>query len=87
MGCHCNGADGAWPGSRSSRCRLCGSPVGEKLAVVDAHVAEFGHVEPVVGLETVAVDHGIGLYARPDDGKRVFDPTFGMITAWTLRPA
>ena len=62
------------------------SPVGELLAVVDAHVAELGHVEHVVGLETVAIDHSIGLYARPDDGKRVFDPTFGMITAWTLPP-
>ena len=43
------------------------SPLGEKLAMVDAHVAELGHVEHVVGLETVAIDHGIGLNARPDD--------------------
>ena len=33
------------------------SPLGEKLAMVDAHVAELGHVEHVAGLETVAIDH------------------------------
>src|SRR6516225_1166893 len=43
------------------------SPGGELLAMVDAHMAELGHVEHVVGLEIVAVDHSIGLYARPDD--------------------
>ena len=48
------------------------SPVGELLAMVDAHVAELGHVEHVVGLETVAIDHGIGLYARPDDREERF---------------
>src|SRR5580704_1958908 len=32
------------------------SPVGELLAMVDAHVVEPGHVEHVVGLETVAID-------------------------------
>src|SRR6202012_3626518 len=42
------------------------SPVGEKLAMVDARMAELGHVEHVVGLETVAIDHSVGLYARPD---------------------
>src|SRR3984957_4793464 len=49
-----------------------GSPVGELLAVVDAHVAELGHVEHVVDLETVAIDHSIGLYARPDDREEGF---------------
>ena len=40
--------------------------------MVDPHVAELGHVEHVVGLETVAIDHGIGLYARPDDREEGF---------------
>ena len=48
------------------------SPVGELLAVVDTHVAELGYVEHVVGLETVAIDHSIGLYARPDDREEGF---------------
>jgi hypothetical protein len=48
------------------------SPVGELLAMVDAHVAELGHVEHVVGLETVAIDYSIGLYARPDDREERF---------------
>ena len=48
------------------------SPVGEKLTVVDAHVAELGHVKHVVGLETVAIDHGVGLDARLDNREERF---------------
>lgn len=48
------------------------APVGELLAVVDAHVAKLGHVEHVVGWETIGIDHRIGLDARPDDWDQYF---------------
>ena len=49
-----------------------GPLVGELFPVVDAHVAELGNVEQIIGSEAVGVDHGIGLDALLDDGKKRF---------------